>query len=142
MKNLEKSRFTAEEIAMVLYSVGNIFNVSINKAGNIKLEWKIPFETDVYYYGHGTKYYQIYRPANGKIIMRGMTRTPNGGIRNVYPLNMPRTKKTVVTEYSTWTYQAYNIEDSYFNTMENAMEYFENYLQKYHSERVEKILAA
>lgn len=142
MKNLEKSRFTAEEIAMVLYSVGNIFNVSINKAGNIKLEWKIPFETEVYYFGRSIKYYTIYKADNGKVIMRGMTRTSHGRIKNVYPLNMPRKKTTVVTEYSTWTYQAYNIEDSYFNTMENAMEYFENYLQKYHSERVEKILAA
>lgn len=141
MKNIEKSNFTPEEIANVIYSIGNLFNVSINRAGNIKLEWKIPVKTNVYYYGPGIKYYTIYKNNDG-IIMRGMTKTANGEIRNVYPLNMPRTTKTVVTDYSTWTYQAYNIKDSYFNTMERAMEYFENYLTKYHSSKVKEILAA
>lgn len=131
-----KSNFTAQEIANVIYSLGNIFNISINKAGNLKLRWKIPFKSPVYYFGDGEKYYTFYKRPEG-IILRGMTKTKNG-IINSYPLNMKRTKKVGGYGDNTWTYQAYNINDSYFNSIEDALTYFENYIEKYHADYVAK----
>lgn len=135
-----KSNFTPQEIANVIYSVGNIFNVTINKAGNIKLRWKIPFITHVNYEGKGEKFYTFYKK-HGKIIIRSMTKAQSG-IFNVYPLNMKRTKAIGGYGDHTWTYQAYNIDDSYFNNIENALEYFETYLEKYYADYVAKCEAA
>lgn len=129
-----KLNFTPEEVASVVFDLGNIFNITINKAGNIKLRWKIPFMTSVYYFGEGEKYYTFYKKPEG-IILRAMTKTESG-VRNSYPLNMKRTKTTVKGMYGDYTYQAYNINDSYFKDIESALEYFNNYIEKFHTNKV------
>ena len=135
-----KLNFTPEEVAAVIFDLGNIFNIRINKAGNLSLRWKVPLISANYINTNGEKFYTFYKRPEG-IILRSMTKTEYGVI-NSYPLNMKRTKKIGGYGDHTWTYQAYDINDSYFNNIEDALEYFNKYLEKYHAEHVAKCEAA
>ena len=117
-----KSNFTSEEFNKIKITFSLFFNARINKAGNITLEYK----------DNPNDKFTFYRPSfkNGEIIIRRIHKTGGyyGGT-TTYPLNMKRglQKKT------SWGYTSgsYDINDSYFPSVDEAIEYFSKYFIKY-----------
>lgn len=137
-----KQHFTDQEFNSINKVFGNLFNVRFNKVGNITLEWKIPYTYSSYnrYTGKSTKtkFFTFYRPDwnEGKIIIRVVTKD-NFGHYNYYPLNM-KNRKRIRTKYGSWF--SFNINNCYFNTMNEAIDYFDKYINRYHSRLIRKQL--
>lgn len=127
-----KSNFTALEFALVGINFGSIFNVSLNKAGNIKVV--NPSTAD-------KEFWVLYKLKNGNLLWRrhGLCGSINGRYHYCYPLNMVGRKRegeiekyidksTGKTYYL--AYRPYEIKNSEFQTIEEAIEYFDNYIHR------------
>ena len=135
-----KKNFTDQEFNTINNFFGNLFNVRFNKAGNITLEWKIPYNYASYnrYMGKRTKtkFFTFYRPDwnDGKIIIRVVTKDEFGRY-NYYPLNM-KNRKRIRTKYGSWF--SFNINNCYFDTLSEARNYFAKYIVRYHYRHISK----
>lgn len=135
-----KKNFTEQEFNSFNKVFGNLFNVRFNKAGNITLEWKIPYTYSSYngYMGKSTKtkFFTFYRPDwnDGKIILRAVTKD-NFGNYSYYPLNM-RNRKMI--KYRFGSGLSFNINDCYFNSVNEAISYFDKYILTYHQPAIRK----
>jgi len=131
---MNKTLFTNDEIATLTKVLGNKLQVSINKAGNVKVVNNAEPKTKRYCFsGHG--FWTLYKHADGTFLWRR-----HDGTGYCYPLNMKgrkfkgtvsrvRNEHTGKIEY--WGYKPYSIDMSVFNTFEEAMNYFVKYLKKY-----------
>lgn len=121
-----KSNFTEAEILTVFGAFNNKFDVRVNKAGNIDLVYR--FRTNK------NEHFVLYFTQNGKYLWRRHI-----GWGYCYPLNMRGRKRigpinkvvlydgTVVKYYE----RHFNIKDCEFETVNDAVNYFRNYLKKY-----------
>lgn len=118
---MKKTFFTDAEIATLTKVLGNKLQVSLNKAGNIKVVNNAELETKRNSH-HG--FWTLYKFADGTFLWRR-----HDGIGNCYPLNM-KGRKVVHHSYDDY-YRPYNVSMSIFNTFDEALKYFVNYLEKY-----------
>lgn len=147
---MKKSNFTDSELLNIIKTLSPRFNVRINKAGNITVSYIDEKIRNMYqlatefmgFMGKSTYhckeirgYWTLYACNDGKFLWRR-----HDGTGNCYPLNMRgrkfegkvtkhRNVETGRIEY--WGYKPYNIDNSYFNTFEDALNYFVKYLKKY-----------
>lgn len=132
---MNKTLFTESEIANIISTLGNQFDVSVNKAGNIKVFNIEEHENHSCWGKVAYGFWVLYKFENGTFLWRR-----HDGTGYCYPLNMKgrkfegkvtkvRNRKTGKMEY--WGYKPYTTSMSVFNTFEEAMNYFVKYLNKY-----------
>lgn len=110
---MKKTFFTDSEIATLIKVLGNKLQVSVNKAGNIKVVNNAE-----------PGFWTLYKYADGTFLWRR-----HNGTGDCYPLNM-KGRKVVHHPYDDY-YRPYNVSMSIFNTFDEALKYFVNYLEKY-----------
>ena len=120
-----KSNFNEAEILTVFGAFNNKFDVRVNKAGNINLVYRFrtnPDEHFVLYYTQNKKYLWRRHIGNGYC----------------YPLNMVNRKRTGPIHKDIyngkpfyWYTRRFDINDCEFETVNDAVNYFRNYLRKY-----------
>jgi len=130
-----KRNFTEGEIITVIETLGSKLQVSINRAGNLKIV--NPNEPIVRSYWGSSKrgFWTFYHNENG-YLFRHMD-----GNGYCYPLNMIGRKNDTTQRPFIWTddnghthkeyYRPYDINNSYFVTLDEALKYFVNYLKKF-----------
>ena len=144
---MKKINFTDSELLNVIKVLSPRFNVRINKAGNITVSDPTEKVSNAHQiasafmqnYSYSPKeirgYWTLYTYGNGKFLWRR-----HDGDGYCYPLNMSGRKfEGEVTKYRNAEtgrieyqgYKPYNIEMSKFNTLDEALNYFINYLKKY-----------
>ena len=106
-----KKNFTDSEIAFLKLMLGSKLNVSINRAGNIKVINPNEPEHRSYWGCTSHKFWVLYHNNMGYLWRR------HDGCGYCYPLNI----------------RPFDIKNSYFNSLNEALEYFVNYLKKYHN---------
>jgi len=131
---MTKTFFTANEAMTLVKVLYSKFSVSLNKAGNIKVTYLREISRS--HFGKITYgFWVLHKYADGKFLWR---RHNSKGY--CYPLNMSgrkfegkvikhRNAETGHIEY--WGYKPYNVKMSTFDTFDEAIEYFVNYLKKY-----------
>ena len=130
-----KKNFTDSEIAFLKLMLGSKLNVSINRAGNIKVINPNEPEHRSYWGCTSHKFWVLYHNNMGYLWRR------HDGCGYCYPLNMIGRKKEgnpfIYTDENGHThkeyYRPFDIKNSYFNSLNEALEYFVNYLKKYHN---------
>ena len=122
-----KNNFSEIEFSNVKSAFGNNFNVRVNKAGNIEL-------THIDSNNH--EFFVLYFTDNGRYLWRRL----GIGMFGIYahPLNMKNRYRTSNIEsysYDGKTFKYYqrhwNIEDCKFDSVNEAIDYFKNYIKKY-----------
>jgi len=123
---MKKTFFTNDEIAVLTKVLGNKLQVSVNKAGNVKVVNNAEPKTKRYCFsGHG--FWTLYKYADGTFLWRR-----HDGTGYCYPLNMKGRTETTVNHFGiNYTYKPYNVSMSIFKTFDEALNYFVNYLEKY-----------
>lgn len=116
-----KQNFTESEFNMVKNMCGTNLNACLNKAGNIKVTQN----------GKGY-FWVLYLTPNNRYLWR---KHGDGTYANYcYPLNMRN--RNVTDTYKTpygYTCTYYNFaKHAEFDTVEQAVNYFKNYMKKYH----------
>jgi len=130
-----KKNFTDSEIAILKSTLGSKLNVSINRAGNIKVINPNEPENHSYWGSPARGFWVLYHNNVGYLWRR------HDGHGYCYPLNMRGRKNDLSCKPFVWTddnghthkeyYRPYNINKSYFNSVNEALEYFVNYLKKH-----------
>lgn len=110
---MKKTFFTDYEIATLTKVLGNKLQISVNKAGNVKVVNNAELD-----------FWTLYKYADGTFLWRH-----HDGTGYCYPLNM-KGRKVKQHPYSD-NYRPYNIKVSIFNTFDEALDYFIKYLEKY-----------
>lgn len=120
-----KQNFTIEQINLVKNAVSSYnVEVSFNRSGNInvavnnhprKLQWT------------------FYTYSDGRVVIRRKALSsywlPYGHNHwSIHPLNMIGRKKT-----NNWGYRPFDFDNSKFNSLDSAIEYFINYLNRNYS---------
>lgn len=114
-----KNKFTESQFAEVKNVFGTVFNVTLNKGGNIKV--MLPNARD---------FWVLYFTPNG----RYMWRRHNLDTMYCYPLNMKNRKSTNLLIHNSGVYEYYcAARHAEFWTVNEAIEYFKKYLKKYRS---------
>ena len=117
-----KTNFTKQEMNRLNEVLGSRLKVSINRAGNVKVVNEAESLTHTYWgkWGHG--FWVLYKYNNGTYLWRR-----HDGTGYSYPLNMKGRKVAPGFEY----YRPYNVSMSLFNSFDEALDYFINYLNRY-----------
>ena len=114
-----KNNFTESQFAEVKNVFGTVFNVTLNKGGNIKV--MLP---------NAREFWVLYFTPNG----RYMWRRHNLDTMYCCPLNMKNRKITNLLIHETGVYEYYCVaRHAEFWTVDEAIEYFKKYLKKYRS---------
>ena len=123
-----KNNFSENEVLSIKSVFGNDFNVRVNKCGNIELA---PINSD------NNEYFVLYLTPNKRYLWRRFSLGLFG--YNIFPLNMRNRYRTSnIESYSydgkTFTYyqRHWYIEDCKFDSVNEAIDYFKNYVNKYH----------
>lgn len=117
-----KKNFTDSQFAEVKNVFGSMFNVSINRGGNIKIMLPNAHDFWVLYFTRNKRY--LWRRHN-----------PNGSYTSYcYPLNMNSRDDLDIWPGYTDSYRYYNFSrHAEFATVNEAIAYFKKYLKKYRS---------
>jgi len=121
-----KNNYSESEVSNIKSIFGSTFNVRVNRAGNIELKPIDSNNNDFFVLYFTNKRYLWRRLSNGMF-----------GIY-AYPLNMKNRYRTSNIEsysYDGKTYKYYqrhwNIEDCKFDSVDDAINYFKDYIKKY-----------
>ena len=115
-----KSNFSNSELRIIHEKVGSHGIVRINKAGNIDIRFNNT---------KNDEWFVLYFTRNKKYLWRRHAYTYYGKCE--YPLNMRRFKVEKIKDWegNYYNYRPYTIENSEFNTFNEAVDYFfRNYL--------------
>ena len=118
-----KNNFTDTEIAKIVNVFSNKLNIRINRAGNI--DFINPNSTNKY------EHFVLYFTPNGRYLWRRWCSK-----YYCYPLNMRnryRIGEIHRSEWGNWYQRHFNIIDCEFDTVDEAIEYFKKYINKYHN---------
>lgn len=118
-----KSNFNNIEFDILTKKVGNRGKVRINKCGNLEVKF-INTENE--------EWFVLYFTRNNKYLWRRHAYTYYG--RCQYPLNMrrPTCEKGKTWDGENYYYRPYSVENSEFNTFNEAIDYFfRNYLDNF-----------
>ena len=117
-----KKNFIDSQFTEIKNTFGSVFNVTFNKAGNIKI--MLPNAHD---------FWVLYFTSNKRYMWR--RHNPNGTYTSYcYPLNMNNRKITNLLIHETGVYEYYCVaRHAEFWTVNEAIEYFKKYLKKYRS---------
>ena len=123
--------FTESEFQTVKNVLIHDFTVTYNKCGNIKVRFEREPNSYHGYDGRLTSpFWVLYKYEDGKFLWRR-----HDGLGYSYPLNMVGRKTLNYTErphnHTFFDYRPYTISMSYFDSFEEAMNYFVKYLKKY-----------
>ena len=122
-----KNNYSESEVSNIKSTFSSAFNVRVNRAGNIELK---PIDSN------NNDFFVLYFTANKRYLWR---RLGNGMFGTyIYPLNMKNRYRTSNIEsysYEGKTYKYYlrhwNIEDCKFDSIDDAINYFKDYIKKY-----------
>ena len=120
MENYKKSNFSDLQIAKLVKTFGSLMQISINKAGNIKVVDQTESGKTNWRGKMITGFWTLLKRNNNTYLWRH-----HDGWGYAYPLNM-RGRKRVGKWHSSYT-----IDNSTFDTFDEALEYFVKYLAKY-----------
>ena len=121
---MKKTNFTDLEILTIIKTLSPQLSVRVNKAGNIT----------VYNPKEVRGFWTLYN-VNNRFLWRH-----HDGNGYCFPLNMIGRKRIGPINTEVWDYgyvykwyerEAYNIDNSYFNSVNDALNYFVKYLKKY-----------
>ena len=125
---MNKNNFSSSELSSIIFGLHNVsaagYSFCINKAGNLKVFKKGANEHFVLY--HNTKTVEGY-------LWRRHSRANFSPV--IYPLNMKRPKEIVTYtrlngETSTYIRDWAGTKPCEFNTIEEALKYFNSYMKK------------
>lgn len=123
-----KNNFSENEVLNIKSVFGNDFNVRVNKCGNIELT---PINPD------NDEYFVLYLTPNKRYLWRRFSLGLFG--YKIFPLNMRnryRTGDINSYTYNGKTYKYYsrnwNIRNCEFDTVNESINYFKDYVNKYH----------
>lgn len=124
---MKKNNFTDQEIATIVKELSPKLNARVNKGGNI---------TVVEVASDGRVFWVLYYVGENRYLWR--KHTWNGYGTYCHPLNMVGRKRigeihreTYGTHTFTWYDREWDIRKCEFDSVENAVKYFKNYLKKY-----------
>lgn len=125
-----KQNFKDNELAKVVTALGTKFNISVNRAGNIKVLdpnncGKGDLKEKIFWTFYHNEFGYLWRRhiGCGYCYPLNMTGRKNHGRPFEYIDNNGHNRKTY--------YRPYDIRNSYFNSFDEALEYFVTYLKKY-----------
>lgn len=123
-----KNNFSENEVLNIKSVFGNDFNVRVNKCGNIELT---PVNSN------NNEYFVLYLTPNKRYLWRRFSLGLFG--YNISPLNMRNRYRT--GDINSYTYNGkiykyysrnWDIRNCEFNTVNESINYFKNYVNKYH----------
>ena len=123
-----KNNFSENEVLNIKSVFGNDFNVRVNKCGNIELT---PINSD------NNEYFVLYLTPNKRYLWRRFSLGLFG--YKSFPLNMRNRYRT--GDINSYTYNGkiykyysrnWDIRNCEFNTVNESIDYFKNYVNKYH----------
>ena len=125
------NKFSTEQVSQLSEALGTKFNVRVNKAGNITVEYLPEFDRTIRVFDN--QFWTLYRVQSGNYLWRRHI-----GYGYCYPLHMvnrPRIGPYYEYESCGKTYRTYargfDIKNCEMNTFNEAVNYFINYLKKY-----------
>lgn len=114
---------------------GNVFNVHLNKAGNIQLDVKDLSKFNMCDWWSNRSYVFYNTPAGFIIRCKSWRGSTLGA--SIFPLNMNYKSRNVEFTYEwagkTYTSHGYSIKYSTFKNLDDAIVYFIEYLNLYHN---------
>lgn len=123
-----KNNFSENEVSSIKSVFSNDFNVRVNKCGNIELA---PINSD------NNEFFVLYLTPNKRYLWRRFSLGLFG--YKIFPLNMRNRYRT--GDINSYTYNGkiykyysrnWDIRNCEFDTVNESIDYFKNYVNKYH----------